>query len=133
MCLPRVKSKLDLEDQEVPVAQYCSPQRSFREKITDFFYSSEEAAEEDREGSVSPTMPVLLPQVAAFFHRDPSACPLAPATCLLARGGRDLLIENEARQGKKWTEKWETRRNARREMGKKWEMRWNSRREMGIK
>ena len=84
MCLPRVKSKLDLEDQEVPVAQYCSPQRSFREKITDFFYSSEEAAEEDREGSVSPTMPVLLPQVAAFFHRDPSACPLAPATCLLA-------------------------------------------------
>ena len=81
-----MKSKLDLEDQEVPVGQYCSPQRSFREKITDFFYSSEEAAEEDREGGVSPTMPVLLPQVAASIHRDlgPALLLLPPASWLLS-------------------------------------------------
>jgi histone-lysine N-methyltransferase SETD8 len=68
---PRLKSKFDTEEErasggggemEVPVmAQYCSPHRSFREKITDFFNSSEDTAR-DREGSASPQMPLLLAQ-----------------------------------------------------------------------
>jgi len=67
-CPPRVKSKLEEDDSDsdeefevVPdMAQNCSPHRSFREKITDFFYSSE--IDPDRGGSISPEMPVLLPQ-----------------------------------------------------------------------
>ena len=62
---PRVKSKLDVEDDELGVdamAHFCSPQRSFREKITDFFTAYDDA-NADREGSVSPPMPVLTPQV----------------------------------------------------------------------
>ena len=43
------------------------------------------------------------------------------------RGGRDQLFEKKASQGEKWTEKWETRRNSRQEMGEKWEMRRNFR------
>ena len=49
-----------------------------------------------------------------------------------ARGGRDQIFENKAIRGKKWTEKWETIRNSKQEMGKKWETRRNSRREMGV-
>ena len=63
---PRVKSKLDVEDDELGVdamAHFCSPQRSFREKITDFFTAYDDA-NADREGSVSPPMPVLTPQVS---------------------------------------------------------------------
>lgn len=75
---PRLKSKLELEDDErvggevVDVALYCSPQRSFREKITDFFHGADssflnpvpflEEATSDRTGSVTPPMPTLLPQ-----------------------------------------------------------------------
>lgn len=65
---PVKETKLDL-DMEVPppplVFGDCgpfvsSPSRSFRDKITDFFNYS---AEERMERSVSPTMPVLMPQV----------------------------------------------------------------------
>ena len=62
---PRVKSKLDMDDEELGVesmSHFCSPQRSFREKITDFFTSYDDANAE-REGSVSPPMPILTPQV----------------------------------------------------------------------
>ena len=62
---PRVKSKLDMDDEELGVesmSHFCSPQRSFREKITDFFTSYDDA-NADREGSVSPPMPILTPQV----------------------------------------------------------------------
>ena len=62
---PRVKSKLDMEDDELGVeamSHFCSPQRSFREKITDFFTAYDDA-NADREGSVSPPMPILTPQV----------------------------------------------------------------------
>jgi len=66
---PRVKSKLEVEESSA-MAQYCSPQRSFREKITDFFYSSEEAGEE-RGGSVSPTMPVLVAEGRGLRTPEP--------------------------------------------------------------
>jgi len=62
---PRVKSKLDMDDEGLGVesmSHFCSPQRSFREKITDFFTSYDDANAE-REGSVSPPMPILTPQV----------------------------------------------------------------------
>ena len=63
-----MKSKLDMEDDELGVeamSHFCSPQRSFREKITDFFTAYDDANAE-REGSVSPPMPILTPQVSLF-------------------------------------------------------------------
>ena len=60
-----MKSKLDMEDEELGVeamSHFCSPQRSFREKITDFFTAYDDA-DAEREGSVSPPMPILTPQV----------------------------------------------------------------------
>jgi len=62
---PRVKSKLDMGEEELGIesmAPFCSPQRSFREKITDFFTTYDDANAE-REGSISPPMPILTPQV----------------------------------------------------------------------
>ena len=44
----------------------------------------------------------------------------------------DQEMGNEASRGEKWTEKWETRRNLRQEMGEKWETRQNSKQEMGV-
>ena len=63
-----MKSKLDMEDDELGVeamSHFCSPQRSFREKITDFFTAYDDA-NADREGSVSPPMPILTPQVVSL-------------------------------------------------------------------
>ena len=67
-----MKSKLDMGEEELGIesmAPFCSPQRSFREKITDFFTTYDDANAE-REGSISPPMPILTPQVvneAMFF------------------------------------------------------------------
>ena len=82
---PRVKSKLDVEDDELGVdamAHFCSPQRSFREKITDFFTAYDDA-NADREGSVSPPMPVLTPQV---LRKKQSS--LIPRLTFLHPGGK---------------------------------------------
>ena len=82
---PRVKSKLDVEDDELGVdamAHFCSPQRSFREKITDFFTAYDDA-NADREGSVSPPMPVLTPQV---LRKKQSS--LIPRLTFLHTGGK---------------------------------------------
>jgi len=83
---PRVKSKLEGEGECESLEAYCSPQRSFREKITDFFYSAE-APECDRGGSVSPPMPVLLPQVMTMDGSEQLVTP--PHSPLL--GGPPLL------------------------------------------
>jgi len=45
-----------------PCDSVPSPNKSYREKITDFFTASE-GSESERAGSVSPVMPVLVPQV----------------------------------------------------------------------
>ena len=82
---PRVKSKLDVEDDELGVdamAHFCSPQRSFREKITDFFTAYDDA-NADREGSVSPPMPVLTPQVSREKQSS-----LIPRLTFLHPGGK---------------------------------------------
>lgn len=84
---PRVKSKLDLGEEPV-MTGYCSPHRTFREKITDFFYSSEEAPIE-RAGSTSPQMPVLPQEDREVEAGLLDLSPLTPPRLTPAVDGED--------------------------------------------
>ena len=48
------------------------------------------------------------------------------------RGGQDQFFENEALRGEKWTKKWETRQNLRREMGNETEFETRNGKQDGI-